>query len=143
MKHFFPLFVLLISTIAVKAQTDSTAFRCYLENKELEVYMNINFHGQDVSVPGQDYYGKVPGFLGKTNNPFCWIIVDAQVKSDTEAELTMVNDYGSEDLTARLERKNDSLYVLRQGTGSSIKVPRKGKWFKLPQTIRFVRVGRR
>jgi hypothetical protein len=47
----------------------------------------------------------------------------------------MINDYGSEDLEATLICQNDSTYVLRQGKGSTIKVPNDGKWQRLPQTI--------
>ena len=54
--------------------------------------------------------------------------------------LALINDYGSEDLTATLTRKNDSIYVLKQEDGSSLKVPVKGgKWQKLPKTLEFKR----
>ena len=143
MKHFLLLAVLVAVSITSAAQSQdadsSSSFRAYLENKEFDVYMRINFYDNDVRVPGQDYYGEVPGFLGKTNNPFCWIVVDAQVKSEKEAELSLVNDYGSEDLVATLVRQNDSTYVLRQGAGSAIKIPRDRKWFKLPNNIEFKR----
>ena len=59
--------------------------------------------------------------------------------SDKEATLSVVNDYGSEDLTATLVCKDDSTFVLRQGSGSSIKIPRDRKWFKLPKNIEFKR----
>jgi hypothetical protein len=51
----------------------------------------------------------------------------------------MINDYGSEDLTAILTAKNDSLYELRQVEGSTLKVPKNGKWQKLPKTLEFKR----
>ena len=128
--------------LAVPAQEEGDVFKAYLENKEFNVYMRINFSDRDVTVPGQEYYGQVPGFLGKVDNPFCWIVVDAEVKSEKEAVLTLVNDYGSEDLKATLVCQNDSTYVLRQGAGSSIKVPRDRKWFKLPKNIEFRRYRR-
>ena len=56
-----------------------------------------------------------------------------------KASLQMVNDYGSEDLEATLTRQNDSIYVLRQGKGSTIKVPADGKWQKLPPVLPFKR----
>ncbi|MBR6286843.1 MAG: hypothetical protein IKR18_07650 [Bacteroidaceae bacterium] len=86
-------------------------------------------------MPGQELYGKLPGYLGKVNNSFCWVIVKAQIKSDNEAELQLINDFGSEDLTATLTREDDNTYVLRQESGSTIKVPNKGKWQKLPKTL--------
>lgn len=51
--------------------------------------------------------------------------------------MQLINDFGSEDLRATLIRKNDSVYVLQQNEGNAIKVPRKGKWQKLPKELEF------
>jgi glycosyltransferase involved in cell wall biosynthesis len=77
--------------------------------------------------------------LGKKNNPFCWPITAAKVKNEQTAELSLINDYGSEDLTATLTRENDSIYVLKQEKGSTLKVPKNGKWQKLPKSLSFKR----
>ena len=134
------LFILL-STAVWKgyAQQDNTAFRAYLYNNEYDVYLRINFYDQDVTIPGQELYGELPGYLGKKNNSFCWVITSCKVESEKKATLQLINDFGSEDLTATLTRKNDSIYVLRQGDGNPIKVPSKGKWQKLPKTIELKR----
>ena len=136
----FLLFILL-STAVWKgyAQQDNTAFRAYLYNNEYDVYLRINFYDQDVTIPGQELYGDLPGYLGKKNNSFCWVITSCKVESEKKAQLQLINDFGSEDLTATLTRKNDSIYVLRQGDGNPIKVPSKGKWQKLPKTIELKR----
>ena len=136
----FLLFILL-STAVWKgyAQQDNTAFRAYLYNNEYDVYLRINFYDQDVTIPGQELYGELPGYLGKKNNSFCWVITSCKVESEKKATLQLINDFGSEDLTATLTRKNDSIYVLRQGDGNPIKVPAKGKWQKLPKTIELKR----
>jgi hypothetical protein len=118
------------------AQKEDKSFRAYLYNNEFSVYLRINFYDQDVEVPGQPLYGKLPGYLGKEHNSFCWVITSCKVKNEEKAELQLINDFGSEDLTATLTRVNDSLYVLRQEAGSTIKVPKNGKWQKLPK--RFV-----
>jgi hypothetical protein len=89
-------------------------------------------------VPGQDLFGQLPGYLGKKNNSFAWLITSAKINGD-KAKLQLINDYGSEDLTATLTRKNDSIYVLKQESGSTLKVPNKGKWLKLPKTLEFKR----
>lgn len=136
----FLLFILL-STAVWKgyAQQDNTAFRAYLYNNEYDVYLRINFYDQDVTIPGQELYGELPGYLGKKNNSFCWVITSCKVESEKKATLQLINDFGSEDLTATLTRKNDSIYILRQGDGNPIKVPSKGKWQKLPKTIELKR----
>jgi len=126
---------------AVYAQTDSTAFHTYIYNKEYNVYMRINFYGQDVIIPGQEILGGLPGYLGKERSTFCWPIVSAEVKGK-KAHLQMVNDFGSEDLEATLIQQNDTLYVLKQGKGSTLKVPDNNKWQKLPDVLPFVRPKR-
>lgn len=140
MKKLFTALCLLLSTLAAQAQTanDSTAFRAYIYNKEYDVYMRINFYEQDVVISWEEMFGPLPGFLSKQSNNFCWIITEAKIDGN-KAELEMVNDYGSEDLMATLIQENDSVYTLRQGAGSTIKVPNKGKWQKLPSTLTFIR----
>ena len=135
------LVVILLAIVANNgfAQKDITSFHAYLYNNDYEVYLRINFYDQDVTIPGQALYGDLPGYLGKKNNSFCWVITSCDVKSDKKATMQMINDFGSEDLKATLIRKNDSVYVLQQNQGSTIKVPRKGKWQKLPKELEFKR----
>ena len=121
------------------AQTaDSTAFKGYLYNQEYDVYMRINLYDHDVVISWQEIYGPLHGFLAKNNYSYCWIITDAEIDGN-KAKLEMVNDYGSDDLTATLTRENDSIYTLRQNNGSTLKVPKKDKWQKLPATLTFKR----
>ena len=120
------------------SQSDSTIFRTYIQNDEYKVYLRINFYDQNISIPGQELYGELPGYLGKVHNSFCWPIISAEVKG-RKATLQMVNDFGSEDLEATLTQKDDSTYILKQGKGSVIKVPNDGKWQKLPSTLIFRR----
>ena len=121
------------------AQNEEKVFRAYLFNKEYDVYLRIDFYNESINVPGNELYGQLPGYLGKKNNSFCWPITAAKVKDEQTAELSLINDYGSEDLTATLTRQNDTLYVLRQDKGSTLKVPKDGKWQKLPKSLPFTR----
>mgnify|MGYP006896765057 FL=1 len=125
-----------LTAIGMKAQSNNTPFRAYLSNNEYDVFIRINFYEQDITVPGQDLFGQLPGYLGKKNNSFAWLITSAKINGD-KAKLQLINDYGSEDLTATLTRKNDSIYVLKQESGSTLKVPNKSKWLKLPKTLEF------
>lgn len=133
------LYTLLLWCFPVVIHAQENTFRAYLYNNEYNVYLRINFYDQDVRVPGQELYGTLPGYLGKVNNSFCWVITSCQIKNDREATLQLINDFGSEDLTATLTRKNDSIYLFRQGAGNTIKVPNKGKWQKLPKSLEFKR----
>ena len=137
-KLLFLLFTFHLSLPTAVAQSDSTTFRAYLINKEYDVYLRINFYDEDINVPGQELYGPLPGYLGKNHNSFCWVITSAKVKGKS-ATIALINDYGSEDLTATLTCKDDSTYILRQDEGSTLKVPKNGKWQKLPKTLELKR----
>ncbi len=139
LKYFITTGLLVLICTAAFSQQKSTAFRAYLFNNVYNVYLRINLYDQDIVVPGQELYGKLPGYLGKVNNSFCWVIVSSKLISDEKAELQMINDFGSEDLTATLTQLNDSVYQLKQVKGNVIKVPNKGKWQKLPKILEFKR----
>ena len=128
----------LFALLTVSAQKTAKPFRAYLYNNDYEVFMRIDLYDERITVPGQDLYGELPGYLGKKNNTFCWLITSAKIEGN-KAELQMINDYGSEDLTATLTAENDYLYVLKQVGGSSLKVPKEGKWQKLPSKLVFKR----
>jgi len=138
MKKIFVTLILAFTLSPVFAQESTEPFHAYLINKEYSVYLRIDFHHESITVPGQDLYGKLPGFFSKQHNSFCWLITSAEVDGKT-ATLQMINDYGSEDLTATLTIENDSVYVLKQIAGSTLKVPNNGKWQKLPKTLEFKR----
>jgi len=141
MKKTLLTIVAILLVLAASAQKDgsNSPFRAYLFNNEYEVYLQINFYDKNIHIPGQDLYGELPGYLGKLRNSFCWVMVSADIQDDNKAVMTLINDFGSDDLTASLTRKNDSIYVLRQESGSTIKIPWKGKWRKLPKTLEFKR----
>ena len=138
-KSFLTIIALWLTISAFAEQKDSTTFRAYLYNNEYDVYLRINFYDEDIKVPGQELYGTLPGYLGKKNNSFCWVITSAKIKNRKTATLNLINDYGSEDLTATLTRQNDSIYVLKQESGSTLKVPKNSKWQKIPKTLEFKR----
>ncbi len=130
-----------LSFSSVAAQ-DSTAFRGYLYNQEYDVYMRIDFYKQNIIVPWQQAFGEMPGFLSRESSVYCWFVASVEQKDDRTALLEMVNDYGSEDLTAQLTQDNDSVYTLRCLDGSALKMPKDKKWQKLPKVLTFIRQER-
>ena len=113
MKKLFLFSILFhIALLSASAQQNSKPFRAYLYNNDYEVFMRLDLYGESITVPGQELYGELPGYLGKKHNSFCWLITSSKIDGE-KAELQMINDYGSEDLTATLTLENDSLYVLR------------------------------
>ena len=133
------LFTIHLSLMAASAQNECEPFRAYIINKEYQLFLRIDFCNESITIPGQELYGELPGYLGKKHNSFCWVITSCQIKNDRQATLQLINDFGSEDLEATLIRQNDSIYVLRQDKGSTIKIPYNGKWRKLPKTLEFKR----
>ena len=139
MKKFIILSILAVSSIMGFAQEKQAPFNGYFWNEEYKVYLKINLHENNVKVPNHDLFGNLPGYLGKQYNSFYWLITDSKISGKHKAEISLINDYGSEDLKATLTLKNDSILELKQGKGSNIKVANNGKWQKLPNDIVFKR----
>ncbi len=138
MKKLITIAFLLLADYALWAQTPCDDFRAYLYNKEYGVFLKIDLCDESITIPDQDFYGSLPGYMGKKVNNFIWLITSAEVKGKS-AKLTMINEFGSEDLIASLVRENDSLYIFRQEEGSQLKLSQKGKWQKMPKKMEFVR----
>ena len=94
MKKIITIIILAFLLSPALSQENKKPFRAYLNNKEYKVYLRIDFYQDNISVPGQDLYGKLPGFLSKQHNSFCWLITSAEVEGN-KAKLQMINDYGS------------------------------------------------
>ena len=120
------------------AQKDSTIFKGYLSNNEYEVYLQINFYQNDIKVPGQEIFGTIAGFLGDRKDSRKWLITNAAIEGKT-AHLSIINDYGSEDLIADLTLESDGTYSLKQIAGSNIKIARNRKWVKIPKKLTFMK----
>lgn len=120
------------------AQTDSTLFKGKITNKEYDVYMNIDFYHKNLKVPGQELFGEMPGYFGDRRDSRKWLITDADIEGKT-AHLSIINDYGSEDLTADLIAMPDGSYKLQQKEGSNLKIARNRKWVKIPKNLKFTK----
>ena len=130
--------MLCMSYLTSFAQKDSTIFKGYLSNNEYEVYLQINFYQNDIKVPGQEIFGTIAGFLGDRKDSRKWLITNAAIEGKI-AHLSIINDYGSEDLTADLTLESDGTYSLKQITGSNIKIARNRKWVKIPKKLTFIK----
>ena len=130
--------MLCMSYLTSFARKDSTVFKGYLSNNEYEVYLQINFYQNDIKVPGQEIFGTIAGFLGDRKDSRKWLITNAAIEGKT-AHLSIINDYGSEDLIADLTLESDGTYSLKQITGSNIKIARNRKWVKIPKKLTFMK----
>ena len=136
MKQLFITTVMTLFALVGYGQ-EKKSFKGHLYNSEYNVYMRINFHDKNIVARGQEIFGKLPGYLGSMFDPRLWLITDVKINKDKEAKLSIINDYGSEDLDAKLEKENDSTYTLKQMEGSPIKIVVDRKWVKLPKVMRF------
>lgn len=144
MKKLLLNLILFMSALPTLAQSnatvkDSTTFKGYLYNQKYNVYIRMDFYNNSITVPYQEIYGPLPGFFGDKQDGRKWLFTDAVIKDKRTAELQIINDYGSEDLTATLTQINDSTYRLKQGKGSVIKIARNRKWVKMPGELDFIR----
>lgn len=131
------MFVLLVS-VKLAAQSDKV-FHTYIYNDEFKVYMDINLYENNVIVPDQELFGEIPGYFGAKRDQRKWLITSAKIDGKNSATLEIVNDYGSEDLTATLTyNPEDGSYVLKQKSGSRIKIVVNRKWVKIPTKLKLV-----
>lgn len=128
----------LLASLKLAAQNDKV-FHTYIYNDEFKVYMDINLYENNVIVPNQELFGEIPGYFGAKRDQRKWLITSAKIDGKNSATLEIVNDYGSEDLTATLTfNPEDGSYVLRQKSGSRIKIVVNRKWVKIPTELKFV-----
>ncbi len=123
-------------SVQANTQNISTNKCLHIYNKEFDVFMKLDLTNEGITVPQHELYGPIAGYLGKTNYTFYWLILSAE-KEEHELNMQLINDYGSEDLTATLLQINDTLYQLHQGKGNTIRLPNNGKWQKLPKKLIF------
>lgn len=136
------LFLLIVFTIDSNAQTDSV-FCATITNEAKNISISINLYDQNIIVEGQEMLGEMAGYISADYDFRLWLIVSAEITSEDKAVLTIINDYGSEDLKAQLTFNNsNSTYTLKQLQGSTIKFAKNKKWIKLPKELQFKRVDK-
>lgn len=118
--------------------TEVNPFKAHLVNDEFQVWLDIDFIKNSIKIPGQEILGNLPGYFGAKRDTRKWIISEATIKGNT-AKLIIINDYGSEDLTAELRINKNGTYSLKQLSGSTIKIVVNNKWLKIPKEIVFIR----
>lgn len=137
MRRFIAILALIHYAFSLSAQANEKAFQGKIINEEHQIYLCINFYESNIVVPSQELYGELPGYLGDEKDSRKWLITDVELKNKKTAVLTIINDYGSEDLTAMLTVNDDGTFTLKQGEGSTIKIVRNRKFTKLPKTLVF------
>ncbi|GJG67232.1 hypothetical protein [Prevotella lacticifex] len=128
----------LLCLTANAAVKDSTTFKGRIDNDEYQVYIVMDFYKKNIVCPRQEVFGENPGYFGAKRDTRKWIIEDADVNKNT-AKLVIINDYGSEDLDAKLTYNGDGTYTLERLSGSVIKIVVNREWVKIPKKLVFKR----
>ena len=131
---FSALLVLCSMTAAAQEESTDSIFKGRIENADYQVWIEMNFYDNNVKVPQQAVLGELPGYFGAKRDSRKWLILDTDIKGNT-ATITLVNDYGSEDLVATLTRNADGTYTLVQKSGSTLKIAVNNKWVKIPKKL--------
>jgi hypothetical protein len=136
-RHWAILTMWLISAVCL-AQTERP-FEGYLYNEEYQIYLKLNVYDKNIMVPDQDIYGELPGYLGSKRDSRLWLITDANQLNEKSVELSVINDYGSEDFIARITIDDKGVYTFKHIEGSTYKIVVNSKYVKIPKTITFVK----
>ena len=136
-RHWAILTLWLISAVCL-AQTEKP-FEGYLYNEEYQIYLKLNVYDKNIMVPDQDIYGELPGYLGSKRDSRLWLITDANQLNEKSVELSVINDYGSEDFIARITIDDKGVYTFKHIEGSTYKIVVNSKYVKIPKTITFVK----
>ena len=136
-RHWAILTMWLISAVCL-AQTEKP-FEGYLYNEEYQIYLKLNVYDKNIMVPDQDIYGELPGYLGSKRDSRLWLITDTNQLNEKSVELSVINDYGSEDFIARITIDDKGVYTFKHIEGSTYKIVVNSKYVKIPKTITFVK----
>lgn len=137
MKKTLLLFISILLASHIMAQTEKP-FTGKFVNEELKIFIVINFHDKNVTVPGQEVFGDVDGYMGSTQCAHVWAIVSSEIQGNT-ARIEMINNYGSEDFEASLTLNADGTLSFKHLSGSTLKFPVNNKWQKIPTKVAFKR----
>ncbi|MBR2101357.1 MAG: hypothetical protein IJ928_01255 [Prevotella sp.] len=111
-----------------------------LHNEEFKIFLEIDLLGKAVTVPGQEVFGELDGYMGSEQSETVWPVVASEIDGRI-ATLDFINNYGSEDFTATLTLNDDGTYTFRHLEGSVLKFPVKGKWQKIPAKFILTPIG--
>ena len=110
-------------------------FKGKFVNDEYQIYLKLNAYEQNITVPDQEIYGDLPGYFGSKRDSRQWLVIECEIINNNTVEMKVVNDYGSEDFTARLTLNSDGTYTLKHLEGSTYKIVVDSKYVKIPKKI--------
>lgn len=131
-RAFFISFFLMVMSVPLYAQT----LKGYYYNEEYQLYLRINADDQNITVPGQDIYGELTGYFGSKRDGRLWLITEMERIDGNKIEVSVINDYGSEDFTAILSEDKEKVITMKHQKGSTFKIVVDRKYVKIPKEIK-------
>lgn len=125
---------MIVCTMNVYSQTVES-FKGKFVNDEYQIYLKLNAYEKNITVPDQEIYGELPGYFGSKRDSRQWLVIECEIINNKTVEMKVVNDYGSEDFTARLTLNADGTYTLKHIEGSTYKIVVDSKYVKIPKKI--------
>lgn len=130
------IFSLLFFVIPFCCQAqDEQPFKGKFYNAEYQVFLIIDAYDQKVTVPGQELFGEIPGYLGSKRDGRVWLITEVTIKNPRSATIEVINDYGSEDFIAQLSFDDEGNLIMKHEKGSTYKIVVNRKYVKIPSKI--------
>ena len=132
MKRSIFITIFMILSVSLSAQT----LKGYYYNEEYQVYLRINADSQNVTVPGQEIYGEMTGYFGSKRDGRLWLITEMERIEKNKIEVSVINDYGSEDFTATLTEDDNQVITMKHKKGSTFKIVVDRKYVKIPKEFK-------
>ena len=104
-------------------------------NEEYNFYLFLDVDNPKVKIPGDDLYGEMPGYFGAKGWELKWMIIECERVNEKKAEITVINDSGSEDFQATLTEDSEGNITMKHIDGSPFKSVINGKRVKVPKTV--------
>lgn len=128
------LLIILITTF-VPLLMQAQSFKGYYYNDEYQLYLIINADSCNIEVPDQEIYGQLAGYFGSKRDSRLWLITECKRINEKKVEITVINDYGSEDFTAILTEEKEGNIRFKHKEGSTFKIVVNSKYVKIPKEL--------
>lgn len=128
-------YLIILITIFVPLLMHAQSFKGYYYNDEYQLYLIINADSCNIEVPDQQIYGQLAGYFGSKRDSRLWLITECKRINDKKVEITVINDYGSEDFTAILTEEKEGYIKFKHKEGSTFKIVVNSKYVKIPKEL--------
>lgn len=130
-KYIFLTILMACLSVATYAQNLKGRY----SNEQYNLYLVLDVDNPKVKIPGDDIYGEMPGYFGAKGYEHYWMIIECTRVSDNKAEITVINDSGSEDFMATLTEDSEGNITMKHLDGSPFKSVVKGKYVKVSKKV--------